>query len=310
MATRSWSEIGELWMLGAAIGFATSNVFDRAAVVQVDPFVGAFYKSIPPLAFACLLLSTRGTWKQMAPSSPRYIGAAAIRLLAFSGLLSIGGLIVYFYALRLSGLAITVPFLQTQIIWATIMAWVFMQERFNRKALAGLATVVAGLMLLSYGQTLGRAVSAQWPLGVPLGLVAALCFGAAGTIARAGQLGGADQSTGLFLRFSTSIVVVLALLAASGRWGLLLQVSGVDLAKLVASGVLNGVVAIYCFFTALRLMSVGRAFALNGLNPIIAVFFGYALLGEYVNAVMLTGIVLASAGIVLVQVFKPVEKKA
>jgi transporter family protein len=219
-------------------------------------------------------------------------------------------LIVYFYALRVGGLTLTIPFLQTQILWATVIGWVFMRERFQPRALAGIVVVVVGLMLLSYGQMLGRPVSENWVSGVPLALLAALAFSVTGAIARAGQLKGADQSTAMFLRFGASLVLAIAVAGAAGQLPHLAEASPRDLGALLSSGVLNGVIAMYSFFTALRFMSVGRAFAINGLNPILAVFLGTLLLGEYINALMWAGIVVASIGVMVVQAFKPEEKKA
>jgi drug/metabolite transporter (DMT)-like permease len=297
-------------MIGAILGFAGSNFLDRIAVVQIDPWLGALVKTIPSLVFAVILLTVRRTWSQMRPGRPEYIGPSAVGLFLVSGVLSVIGLVVYFYALRLAGLALTVPFLQTQIVWATVIGWLFMQERFHPPAILGIAIAAAGLMLLSYGQMYGRPVSDSWALGVPLTLLAALAFSITGAIARAGQLKGADQSTGMFLRFCVSVVLVLAIVAITGRFPLLAAASARDLAALLVSGVLNGVIAMYCFFTALRYMAVGRAFAMNGANPIVAVALGAIYLDEYINALMWVGIVLGFVGIVLVQVFKPAERKA
>jgi uncharacterized membrane protein len=308
--SRRLTDVGEFWIAGAILGFAFSNFFDRIAVVQIDPLIGALVKSVPSLVFAMILLTTRGAWSQMQPRSAAYLGRPAIGLFILSGVASIVGLSVYFYALRVAGLALTVPFLQTQILWATVIGWVFMQERFHPRALAGIAIVAGGLMLLSYGQMLGRPVTSSWAVGVPLALLAALAFSITGAIARAGQLRGADQSTGMFLRFGTSVVLVLAVVAVTGRLPVLATASARDMGALLLSGVLNGVIAMYCFFTALRLMSVGRAFAINGLNPIVAVMLGTVFLNEYINALMWSGIGLASVGVLLVQLFKPAEKKA
>jgi transporter family protein len=303
-------ERGEFWIAGAILGFAGSNVFDRIAVVRIDPLLGALVKTVPSLLFAIVLLQSRRLWTQIKPGSAGYIGAPAIALLVTSGVVSILGLAVYFYALRVGGLALTIPFLQTQILWATIIGWVFMHERFQPRALAGIVVVVGGLMLLSYGQMLGRPMSEGWVSGVPLALLASLSFSVTGAIARAGQLKGADQSSAMFLRFSSSLVVAVVVAGLTGRLPGLAQASARDLGALLLSGVLNGVVAMYSFFTALRFMSVGRAFAVNGLNPILAVFLGTFLLREYINATMWAGIFLASLGVLLVQAFKPTEKKA
>ena len=75
------------------------------------------------------------------------------------------------------------------------------------------------------------------------------------------------------------------------------------------SGVLSGVFAIYCMFTALRLMAVARVYAFSSIQPLVATLFAHFFLHEFLNLTMLVGIVLVSAGVILTQVFRPKEER-
>jgi drug/metabolite transporter (DMT)-like permease len=78
---------------------------------------------------------------------------------------------------------------------------------------------------------------------------------------------------------------------------------------LLASGVLSGVLAIYCMFTALRLMAVARVYAFSSLTPLLAALFAHFFLHEFLNWLMLMGVVLVSIGVILTQVFRPADER-
>ena len=89
-----------------------------------------------------------------------------------------------------------------------------------------------------------------------------------------------------------------------GRLGLLVTTPRRAVLALLVSGVLSGVIAIYCIFTALRLMEVARVYALTSLTPLVATLFAHFFLDEYLNLTMLAGVVLISVGVTLTQTFK------
>jgi drug/metabolite transporter (DMT)-like permease len=122
------------------------------------------------------------------------------------------------------------------------------------------------------------------------------------------QLRGAHQSTAILLQFIASVSVGLLGLAVLGRSSSIVATASQNLLALLASGVLSGIIAIYCLFTALRLMSVARAYAFASLNPVIAALFARFLLHEYLSLLMLAGVCLVSIGITLTHVFRPKEE--
>jgi len=300
---------GEPWAAGAVLGYAAAEILDRVGVRQADPLIGPFLRGLPSLALGIILVWKNHTLDELRPGSARYIGRRPIVSLLTAGVLSTLGLFAYYFAMRVGGVVITVPVLQTYVIWGTLIAWVFLGEHLTRLAVLGIGLLFLGLGFLSWGQLSGHPASSHWYLAIPLAFFTALTYGVSGVLWRDAQLRGAHQSTAILLQFLASEGVALLGLVALGRSGSILDTAGRNLAALLASGVLSGVIAIYCLFTALRLMAVARVYAFFPLNPIMATLFAHFVLHEYLSLMMLAGVVLVSAGLTLTQVFSPKEEK-
>ncbi|MBZ5561411.1 MAG: DMT family transporter [Acidobacteriia bacterium] len=303
---------GEPWAVGQILGYSSANIFDRVAVSDVNPLVplvGPFFRGLPSLLLGVFLVWKNHTFGQMRPGSRSYIGARAIWPFVVAGVLSTAGLFVYYYAIRVGGVIITIPVLETYVIWGTLVAWFFLGERFHGLVLLGVGLIAGGLVLLSLGQLRGQPISPLWYWAIPLALFTALSYGVSGSLWRDGQLHGAHQSTAILLQFVTSVGVAFLWLVALGRAAALVHTSTRDVAALLASGVLSGIVGIYCMFTALRLMAVTRVYAFSALNPLVAALLARFFLHEYLNLPMLAGILLVCVGVALTQIFRPKDEK-
>ena len=303
------SRRGEPWALGSVLGYSSANIFDRMAVIHADPLIGPLLRGFPSLIMALVLMVRNRTWGQLHPGSPAFIGRRAILPFIWAGFLSTVGLFLYYFAIRLGGVTITIPVLETYVIWGTAIAWFFLGERVRGQSVLGVGLIAAGLVTLSFGQLGGRTTTPLWYWAIPLALLTAVTYGVSGVLWRDGQLRGAHQSTAIFLQFTTSVAVALAGWLALGQWSTLPATSTRDIAALLASGVLSGIVGIYCMFTALRRMSVARVYAFSALTPLVAALFARFVLQEYLNGVMLAGILLVSLGVALTQIFRPREER-
>jgi drug/metabolite transporter (DMT)-like permease len=300
---------GEPWALGTVLGYASANIFDRVAVVQADPLMGPVLRGLPSLALGIILVWKHRTLSQLRPTSPQYIGIRPIMAFVAAGIISTLGLFFYYFAMSFGGVTITVPVQETYVIWGTLIAWFFLGERISRYALAGVILIFLGLVALSFGQSMGAPISARWHWAIPFALATALTYGISGVLWRDGQLRGAHQSVAIFLQFLTSVVAGLAgILLAARLPGIHLATWGA-LADYLASGVLSGIIAIYCMFTALRLMAVARVYAFSSLTPLVATLVAHFFLHEFLNWLMLGGILLVSAGVILTQVFRPADER-
>jgi len=300
---------GEPWALGSVTGYASANLFDRVAVTHADPLIGPLIRGLPSLLLGIVLVWKNHTLTQLVPKSRNYVGTRVLLSLVGAGAVSTAGLFAYYFAIRMGGVTITIPVLQTYGLWGMVIAWLWLRERAGRMLVLGLGMIAVGLAALSLGQLRGQPISPRWTWAIPLGLLAAFTYGLAGALWRDAQLRGAHQSTAILTQFIASMAVALAGLGANGRLALLATTPGRDLAALFSSGILSGIVGIYCIFTALRLMTVARVFAYSALTPLVATVGAHFLLHEYLNALMLGGVCLASLGVALTQIFRPAEEE-
>jgi len=300
---------GEPWAAGSVLGYASANIFDRLGVIHADPLIGPFLRGVPSLFLGIFLVWRHHTLDQIKPASPRYIGRRAILSFIWAGIVSTLGLFLFYYAIRLGGVTVTIPVQDTYVIWGTLIAWRFLHERIPRFAVVGVLLIFGGLATLSWGQSKGHPASPLWYWAIPLAFCTALSYGISGVLWRDGQLRGAHQSTAILLQFSTSVLVGLIGWAALARGPALLDTNWHSILALLASGVLSGIFAVYCLFTAFRLMAVARVSAFSSLTPLVATLFAHFFLHEYLNGLVFGGVLLVSVGVLLTQVFRPAEEK-
>jgi len=308
-ASKPVGQRGEPWALGSVLGYSAANVFDRIAVVHADPLLGPLLRGLPSLLLGIFLVWRNRTLDQLRPGSPRYVGRRAILPFLVAGVLSTIGLFVYYFAIRVGGVVITIPVLETYVIWGTLVAWFFLGERIRARALVGVGLIALGLVALAVGQRGGQSISPLWYWAIPLALFTAVTYGISGVLWRDGQLRGAHHSTAILSHSLTSMTVALIGLAALVRWSALVATSGRDVAALLTSGVLSGVVGIYSMFIALRRMTVARVYALRALTPLVAALFARFFLHEYLSPFMLASILLVSLGVALTQIYRPGEER-
>jgi drug/metabolite transporter (DMT)-like permease len=303
--SKTGARAGELWALAGVLAFAVAFILDRTAVSNADPMVGPVIFGVPSLVLGILLVFVKGTLGQLHPRSPHYIGRRAIVTFVIPGVLSSVGLLAYYFALRLGGVAITAPVQQTFIIWGAVAGWLFLGERLGRGGVFGIGVLVAGLLVLTLGQLRGVPVSESWYYAVPLSLVTAAAYGVSGVLWRDGQLRGADQSIGILIQFLTSELTSMILVVGLGKTQRLFEAPGQQIGTLLASGVLSGIVAVYCLFTSLRLMSVARTYTFYSLIAPVAAVLAYIFLKEEINGQMMIGILMVCLAVALVERSKP-----
>jgi drug/metabolite transporter (DMT)-like permease len=295
---------GEFWALGSVLGFAAGNVFDRLAVNHADPLMGPLLRGLPSLALGLVLMWKHRAWDELKPGSARYIGRRAIAPFIWAGVLSTAGLFLYYFAMRLGGVILTVPLIETWVIWGTLAAWLMLGEELRGFLLIGWGLIALGLAALIFGQLRGHPLSSGWYWALPLAALTAVSYGVSGVLWRDGQLRGAHQSTAIFLQFLTSVGVGLLCLVISGRGEVLFDTPLASILNFLEGGVFSGVIAIYCIFTALRLLEVARVNAFSSLTPLTATLFAHFFLHENLNLPMLAGVILICCGVALTQIIR------
>lgn len=297
---------GEAWALLAAFSYALTNIVLKWALDESPPLFGAAINTMPIWIVSIILFFTKGNFRKLNPKSKDFIGIDSIFLLIFLGfLVYVVGNWALYESLKIGAVTLTTPIVGTQVIWATLISYLFLKEKINLPMIFGMIISLTGVVTLALGNSGGDVLVEGWQKAVPLALVAALCFASSGFIKRY-----------LFTRKSLNRWTITFLEVTSGEIFLhtifLIQgknyysiVSLGTISKFMFAGLFCGL-AIISITTATSLTQVASASTINSTQTAIAPILAMFLLGEKISLVIFIGIILIMSGVMLVQLKKPV----
>jgi drug/metabolite transporter (DMT)-like permease len=278
-------------LLGAA-AIAFAPILVRSS--ELGPAATAFWRlafSLPALWLWYVLERRR------LPAGERTVGRADVFGFALAGLFFAGDLAFWHWSLQLTSVANATLLPNFAPVFVTLAGFLLFGERFSKLFLAGMATAIAGAVILM-GESLD--LGPRHLLGDALALITALFY--AGYIVCVGRLR-ARHGTARIMAWS-GLVTCLALLPlalASGERLLAETVHG--WAVLAALGLFSH--ALGQSLIAYALAHLPAAFSSVGLllQPALAALLAWLLLAEPIGpwqaagaAVILAGIVLARRG--------------
>ena len=288
-------------MAGTALCYAAGNLFDQVAMTQADSFVASLIKAafVVTCALAVLLLSSR---RRALLFGARGELRKAARVYLAAGLVSeVVGTAAFFQAMKLGGINIATPMVQTWVIWAALGGVVFLKEKLRPRTAVGLLLSVGGLVALALAQQRGVAFTPDWPKAIPFGLLGAVGWAGSTVLIRKGQTEGIDRYVGMLLQFSAALVGLLLVVLLTQRGGLLLSMSSRTYGCIAVSALLSGVLGMICMYTALKLAPVNRVIPIISGYPVIAAIAGALWLGNFLSAAMIASMVFVACGVVICQ---------
>lgn len=173
-----------------------------------------------------------------------------------------------------------------------IIGIVLFGERPDRLRLAGLAAIVAGVVILLAASMQKSGMTITGFLLLPLGAVLWAGF------THAFRRSGLSALEGAALIAAWSFLIHLGLAAIYGTH--LAEASLSDLALQVTSqGILSGLIATFAYGTAIRALGGSQAAAFTAITPVLATLGGTVFLGESFGAAEITAALVVGAGVVL-----------
>ena len=288
-------------MGGTAICFAMSNLFDQMAMVHADPFIATAVKACIVTLFGFFVLRVRSyAW---FTDKPRTYWIRAIAIYGSAGIVSeVIGTAAYFQAMKLGGINIAIPIVNTWFIWAALAGIALLHEPPRPQIFGGLLIAIAGLALLTHFQQHTVPFTPKWHQGILFALVAALGWAASTTLIRKGQLEDIDRFLGITIEFLAALVGLSIIIFATGRGSLLTAVPLTSYLYLIISAIFAGVLGMLFMYTALRLSPIGQVIPIMASYPVLAVLGGRFVLGNQLNLGMSFAMVLIVCGVILTQI--------
>ncbi|HUG46911.1 MAG TPA: DMT family transporter [Candidatus Limnocylindria bacterium] len=218
----------------------------------------------------------------------------AQKLAVLAGAFFAADLLFWHHSIDAVGAGLATVLGNLQVVVVAIAAWLLFGERPSARTLAGIPVILAGVVLIS-GVVGADAYGSDPPLGVVLGILTALAYGAYLIVIRQAGRGRPAEPVAISTASTAAVAIVVGVLVGrldplpswpAHGWLILLGVSAQSVGYLLISLSLPRLPAVV---TSIILLA----------QPVMAVFLAMILLSEAPSITQLAGVGLVIGGIAL-----------
>ena len=276
-------------LFAGAVFIALSPIWVR--VSDVGPTASAFWRvclAVPLLWILYFSLKTKET-KAIKTQFP---------LLVVAGIAFAGDLVFWHWSIQYTSVANSTLLANLASIFVTLAAWLLWKQRPSGLFLAGLAAALFGVALLVRASLAGSTVTAPTALlGDALGVVTAMFY--AWYLLSVKGLRERGAGTLGLMAVTTTITAVILLPVALASGDVLLPAGAAGWLKLLGLAWISHAAGQGLIAYALAQLPAGFTSVGLLLQPVIAAFFAWMLLGEPLVALQIAGGAVVLAGIYL-----------
>ncbi|MBN8881517.1 MAG: EamA family transporter [Salana multivorans] len=128
---------------GSAVFAALTAILGKVGIEDVDSSLGTAIRTVVVLVMAWVVVGLTGEGRQI-----RAIPRRDLLFIALSGVATGASWLCYWRAMQEGPASLVAPVDRLSILVTAALAWLLFGERLTRRALAGLAVVVAGTLVM------------------------------------------------------------------------------------------------------------------------------------------------------------------
>ncbi len=278
---------GALFLSGFAAVLALNQVVIKVTSGGFGPVFQAGLRSLGAIAVLMLWAWARGLRIDRNP--------VLIPWGVLSGLLFTAEFIALFLALDLGAVSRVSILFYSMPVWLGLAAHVWLPgERLSPQRWLGMGLAMGGVALALMDR--GSAAGGVW--GDVLAIVAALCWGGIALVARLTPMARTNPETQLIYQLVVS--APLLLLAAPLFGPLIRDLQPLHLAGLVFQMICVASLGFLLWFHLIATYRASSVASFSFLSPVLAVLFGWLLLGETLSPKIWLALALVAGGVVLI----------
>ena len=132
-----------LYAVGSALFAGLTSVLAKCGIRKTDSTVATAIRTIIVLIFAWVMVFVQGKQGQVKAVPKNELG-----FICLSGLATGASWLCYYKALQLGPASLVAPIDKLSILVTVLFSYIVFHERLSRKALTGLAVLVAGTLVM------------------------------------------------------------------------------------------------------------------------------------------------------------------
>jgi len=266
---------GVIWVLISAFSFGFLGIFVKFAYREnINSITLLFLRYL----FASMIMFIYTKFKNLDLKLAKKDLAA---VLALGGLCYSGQAFGFFQALHYLSVGVTTMILYTFPVFVTIMAIYFLKESITGKTIIALFSALIGVFLIVYSNGIEANLK-----GVAFVMASSFIYSIYITLSKITVKNVDPGAMGFYVMLSTAFTFFIVG-TSTGNLQINLTLKIFLLSLLIA--LIPTVIAIVTFFKGLKLIGASRASIISTFEPLVAVMFGFLLLGETLSIVQIFG---------------------
>lgn len=133
----------KLYALASALFAALTAIFGKIGVTNINSNLATWIRTIVILSFITMLLTFKDGWSQLA-----HLDRKGVLFLVLSGLATGASWLCYYRALQLGPASQVAPIDKLSVVFAMILAFLFLGETISLKTALGGALIAIGAIIL------------------------------------------------------------------------------------------------------------------------------------------------------------------
>lgn len=289
----------QLWLVAAfasALFAGIISILAKCGIKTIDSDVATALRTCVVAVFTWVMVAIAGSAGMIGGISPK-----SWLFLALSGLATGGSWICYFKALSIGDVNKVVPIDKSSTLMAVVLSIVLFNETGDLGLrLAGTAVATAGtfLMIERKSDNASGASERDYRVSIAYALAAAVFAALTSVLAKVG-IEGVESNLATAIRTMFVLAMAWAIVAGTGKIGLVRGANRRELAFLAASGLATGA-SWLCYYYAIQMGQVSVVVQVDKLSLLVSIAFAAVVFGERLSRRGSIGLALIVAGTALV----------
>ena len=285
-----------MWLLfaaGSAFFAGITSILAKCGIRNTDSTVATAVRTIVVLIMSMMMVLIVGSAGTITG-----ISGKTWLFLTLSGLATGASWLCYFRALQVGDVNKVVPVDKSSTVLAMLLALIFLHEEISLPKLIGLVAVACGIFLMIEKKESGtRAHGKGWLLFAVLSAVFAALTSILGKIG----IDGVESNLGTAIRTAVVLVMAWVMVFISGKAGEVRKIPRRELLFICLSGLATGA-SWLCYYKALQDGPASVVVPVDKLSILVSVLFSRVVFHEKLPKRAIIGLVLLTAGTVIMAV--------